>query len=360
MSTREPSVASESSVPSGASQPSRKFADCDQSKPITCSNRATYRRRKSEEGGLLCRPVSGQRSKFLETEQCLLCATQVLHAFASGQPLRELGCAQQLFTQWAASAVQIAVGFQRLAHRTSSRACPSYSYMDRVRHTSPPKVRGTTGRKDRRKKRKGGWRSPSGLAWSEVKGVSSVAHSARFNTYLDIMPVSGTDQERKRYCALIVARLGQSLKRRGRQHVGVTTYEKSSVASLHAHHMCRLEKCDWDLLQRYDGEIVRADTFPLSRLSQVVRYRTKQRLPLSPEVRKKHQPSATTRRTNSRSARILYESRPDSSPSTFGQSLNPRSGERHAKIARTRAFGKWTEAGPQPSRCAEVYPARHP
>lgn len=268
------------------SQPSRKFADCDQSKLITCSNRVTYRRRKSEGDGLLCPPVSAQRSKSLETEQCLLCAAQVRHAVPTWQPLRELRCAQQLFTHSAASAIHITVCFQRLMHGTPSLTSPPDTYIDRMRHISPPKRRGTSRRKDRGKKRKGGWRSPSGLTWSEVKDISSVAHAARFNTFLDIMPVSGTDQQRKRYCTLVVARLGQSLKRRGRQHVGITTYEKSSVASLHAHHMCRLEKRDWDLLTRYDGEIVRADTFPLSRVGQVVRYRTKQRLPLSPDFEK--------------------------------------------------------------------------
>jgi hypothetical protein len=153
--------------------------------------------------------------------------------------------------------------------------------MDNVRHASPPKQRGTS-RRTARRSRKGGWRSPSGLTWTEVKDISRLAHAADFNVYLDIMPCEGSDQQRKRWCVDVVRKLGQSLKRRGRPHIGVTTFEKSSAASLHGHHICRIEKRDFDLLDRYSNETIVARSFVRSRLSQVVAYRTKQRLPLSP------------------------------------------------------------------------------
>ncbi|MEW9838359.1 hypothetical protein [Mesorhizobium marinum] len=100
--------------------------------------------------------------------------------------------------------------------------------------------------------------------------------------YLDMMPCEGSDQQRKRWCVDVVRKLGQSLKRRGRPLIGVTTYEKSSAVSLHGHHMCRLDVRDFDLLDRYSDETVVARSFARSRLAQVVAYRTKQRLPLSP------------------------------------------------------------------------------
>jgi hypothetical protein len=212
-------------------------------------------------------PASGrftaqkQQAKGSTAWRALLVSHQ--HAFATSTAHRPSTQPKSDFT--AESSISIGPRVEIVQRR---------SLMVRATETNP-----TT----QRHRSKGGWRSRSGLAWSEVKDVTNVAHAARFNTYLDIMPVAGTDQQRKRYCALVVARLGQSLKRRGRQHVGVTTYEKSSTASVHGHHMCRLERCDWDLLQRYDGHIIRAGTFPLGRLGKVVSYRTKQRLPLSPD-----------------------------------------------------------------------------
>ena len=97
--------------------------------------------------------------------------------------------------------------------------------------TSHPKPTAQT-RPARKRKRKGGWPTTTGLKWREVKNILALARSARFNVILHIMPADGTDAERKRFVAKTVGHLGQALKRRGQEHSGVTIYEKGPTAGL--------------------------------------------------------------------------------------------------------------------------------
>lgn len=140
-----------------------------------------------------------------------------------------------------------------------------------------------------RKKRKllGGWRSHSGLTWAEVKEISALAHRVGFNAVLDIMPTEGNDAQRKRYISRLTARFGQSLHRRGADHVGVTIYEKSDSVDLHGHHLCHIDRANMDVLDNaQSGDVVRARAFSRSEQRDVVGYCTKQRLPLPPAAEK--------------------------------------------------------------------------
>lgn len=141
-------------------------------------------------------------------------------------------------------------------------------------------------RRSRRHKGKGGWPTSKSLKWSDVTDISALAHHASLNVLLHIMPTTGSDGERKRHIALLVARLGQALHRRGKEHVGTTVYEKQMNADLHAHHMCRIEKCDECVLANYDGYVVDVERVPRSKLYERVAYITKQRRPLAPELEK--------------------------------------------------------------------------
>jgi len=141
-------------------------------------------------------------------------------------------------------------------------------------------------RRSRRHKCKGGWPTSKSLKWSDVRDISALAHCANYNVLLHIMPMTGTDAERKRHIARIVAHLGQALQRRGQEHLGTTVYEKKDDADLHGHHLCRIEKGNECVLAKYDGYIVRVEIIPRLKLYERVAYVTKQRRPLAPELEK--------------------------------------------------------------------------
>lgn len=124
------------------------------------------------------------------------------------------------------------------------------------------------------------------MPWAEVKAISQLAHIAEFNVRLDIMPDEGTDAERKRFISRKIAHLTQTLKRRGRRHVGVTVHEKTATADLHGHHLFRLEPSDFDILASYDGTIIRPLKFRRDQREEKVNYATKQRVALPPDFEK--------------------------------------------------------------------------
>lgn len=171
-----------------------------------------------------------------------------------------------------------------------------------------------------------------GLEWGVVKQISALAHDAQFNVRLDIMPPSGTDAQRKRFISRKVAHLGQSLKRRGRNHVGVTVYEKRPGIDLHGHHLVRIEPKDLDLLQQYRDAIVKPLKFSRREINDKVDYATKQRLPLSPEFEKNcsHQRQAGSairgpRASYTAAARSIIETR----QSLMGQVFDKRIAQRN-------------------------------
>ena len=148
----------------------------------------------------------------------------------------------------------------------------------------PPALPGSvTGSKARPKKAPaGGWRSSTGLTLAIVRDISDLAHHADFNVMITIMPIGGTDADRKRCISREVAHLGQAFKRRGQLHVGVTIYEKSSTADLHGHHVCHVDKANLELLKKFDGKVVHVRLFQAGGRADVIAYCTKQRLPQAP------------------------------------------------------------------------------
>ena len=121
------------------------------------------------------------------------------------------------------------------------------------------------------------------LTWDEVKQIDSIAHAARrerqpLNVLVTIRaPRGAPDAASKRKVTTDIAHLGEALKRRGQEHVGLTVFEKSP--DLHAHHLVHVRRENIDVVERrHDGEIVdvrKAD-------AGAVAYITKQRQCLSP------------------------------------------------------------------------------
>jgi hypothetical protein len=133
--------------------------------------------------------------------------------------------------------------------------------------------------------KRGGWRSSTGLTWTEVKEIHRldfVARSARYplNYLVSVMPETGDDQERKRSCSRLIAHLGQHLRRHGSPHVGVTVYKKASSADLHAHHLVHIPPRKTAVLEwirsRPEMHVRRA-------VESDPGYVTKERLPLPPD-----------------------------------------------------------------------------
>jgi hypothetical protein len=143
----------------------------------------------------------------------------------------------------------------------------------------------TAGGHQRKPKRAGGWPSSPSLPWEDVKRIHALAHEAercgcRLTYLITVMPDTGDDMGGKRQCARIVAHLGQSLKRHGKPHVGVTVYEKSAGANLHAHHLAHIPRSEIALVER-----LHAPPMVHARRSAPtdIGYITKERCPLPPE-----------------------------------------------------------------------------
>lgn len=81
------------------------------------------------------------------------------------------------------------------------------------------------------KKRRGVWPSSPRLNWRrDVRVIDDVAHDLAslgygFTHMVTITPLSGSPLTRKRVISRAVAHLGQALKRRGHEHVGLTIIE---------------------------------------------------------------------------------------------------------------------------------------
>lgn len=136
--------------------------------------------------------------------------------------------------------------------------------------------------------RKGGWRSYTGMHWAEKRLIHALAYRARFNVVLDVHPpegFEGSEQERKRWCRDRLRATGQALKRRGQKWVGVTIYEQDPGTHLHAHHLCRVEPRNLDVIDRFDdGSTILSLRLNRQNFDNAIGYRTKQRLPLGDEI----------------------------------------------------------------------------
>ncbi len=111
--------------------------------------------------------------------------------------------------------------------------------------------------------KRGGWGSTKRLEWAQVKQIDHTAHAARrarqpLNVHLTIRaPADAPDSEGKRFIAKTVGHIGEGVKRRGQDHVGITVYEKDPY--LHAHHVLHVRPENDDVIARFaDGDIIHA------------------------------------------------------------------------------------------------------
>lgn len=136
--------------------------------------------------------------------------------------------------------------------------------------------------------RKGGWRSRTGMHWSEKRLIHELAYRGWINLALDVHPpegFEGSEQERKRWCHGVIRKFGQALKRRGQKWVAVTVWEQDEGSHLHAHHLCRVEPRNFDVVDRFeDGATLVSLRLNKNNFGDAIGYRTKQRLPLGDEI----------------------------------------------------------------------------
>jgi hypothetical protein len=137
------------------------------------------------------------------------------------------------------------------------------------------------------KKRRGGWPPTRWLAWDDVKEIVSIIHELTRLGFapthlITIMPHEGNDSDRKRFCTRETAHLGQALKRHSAVHVGITIFENSATADLHAHHLVHVPRGERATVERRhrppEVHVRRIRT-----LEAVLRYLTKERRHLSPD-----------------------------------------------------------------------------
>lgn len=139
--------------------------------------------------------------------------------------------------------------------------------------------------------RHGGWQSSPRLTWSEVKEIDDVIRElvrlrVRPTHLVTVMSPSGTDSERKRFCGRTFAHLGQSLKRHSKPHIGLTIFENSADADLHAHHLVHVPREERHTVERFHNPPLITVT-PIRNLVGLVGYLTKQRQRLPPDFEKK-------------------------------------------------------------------------
>jgi hypothetical protein len=100
-----------------------------------------------------------------------------------------------------------------------------------------------------------------------------------------IMPSSGDDTSRKRYCTRKIGHLGQALKRHQEPHIGITIFEKPIHRDLHAHHLVHLPRSEFTLAERRWPLEVHVEE--IWNLNWLLRYVTKERQHLPPDFESK-------------------------------------------------------------------------
>jgi len=101
----------------------------------------------------------------------------------------------------------------------------------------------------------GGWQDTKFIEWYECKAVMRFVQLARINAHVTIMPEYRDSHKNKKCIQKITSRIGQAIKRRGRAHIGLTTFEKGGKrdADLHGHHIMRVPYRDRDILERLES-----------------------------------------------------------------------------------------------------------
>ena len=140
------------------------------------------------------------------------------------------------------------------------------------------------------RKRKGGWPTPTGLTWTQVKEITDLCHRLRsagypLNWFISIRPPDDivSDAERKRDCYRRAGRLADKLRRRGVEVLAVRCFEKPLYGKLHLHALVHVPRHLQDEFAGWgDGTITHIKRAKLWHVGYV----TKERHPLSPDFEK--------------------------------------------------------------------------
>jgi hypothetical protein len=150
----------------------------------------------------------------------------------------------------------------------------------------PPEGQGRAVRQGRRKKRKGGWRSTTGLTRQQVTDMHDGASAARSRGQaLDVVVTFNPDnrdgqtaQERKRWLGHKVDALRQALERRGQPWIAVTVWQWPVGGRLHCHVLCWIEPGNDDVVSGFDDR----PAVHVTKWSRDIGYFTRERLPSGP------------------------------------------------------------------------------
>lgn len=131
--------------------------------------------------------------------------------------------------------------------------------------------------------RRGGWPPSQALTWDQVEEITLLARRLcqlgfAPTHFVTIMPLKGSNSERKRACTLVTARIGQSLKRHREAHVGLTIFEHSPSADLHAHHILHVPRREFATLERFH-RVPEVDIRQIKNLDGLIKYLTKEHMP---------------------------------------------------------------------------------
>jgi hypothetical protein len=151
----------------------------------------------------------------------------------------------------------------------------------------PPKGKGRAGRRQgRRKKRKGGWRTTTGLTRQQVTDMHDAANAARsrgmaLGVAVTFNPDSRDGESagaRMRWIGKKVYGLAQALKRRGQPWIAMIVWQWPIGGRLHCHVLCWIEPGNDDVVSRFDDR----PAVHVQRWGRDIGYFTCERLPSGP------------------------------------------------------------------------------
>ena len=150
----------------------------------------------------------------------------------------------------------------------------------------PPKGIVRAVRKGRKKKRKGGWRTTTGLTRQQVTDMHDAANAARsrgmaLGVAVTFNPDSRDGESagaRMRWIGKKVYGLAQALKRRGQPWIAMIVWQWPIGGRLHCHVLCWIEPGNDDVVSRFDDR----PAVHVQRWGRDIGYFTCERLPSGP------------------------------------------------------------------------------
>lgn len=150
----------------------------------------------------------------------------------------------------------------------------------------PPKGKGRAVREGRRKKRKGGWRTTTGLTRQQITDMHDGANAARSRgqalaVVLTFNPDNRdgqTAQERKRWLGHKVDALRQALERRGQHWIAIIVWQWPVGGRLHCHVLAWIEPGNDDVVSGFDDR----PAVYVQKWGRDIGYFTRERLPSGP------------------------------------------------------------------------------